>query len=488
MSKLFDVYSLVSSLSQTEKRYFKLFAQLQKTQSNYIVLFDILNNCKNFDEQIIHNKISKKNNATPVASVLTKLSQLILKSVVNYHNKNDIAAESIKFLISKGLYEEGVRLLKQKKKKAYINESYLELVTLLNSELILIEVMQLSKNTSEKIKAIQKEHLLFINHINEYANLRFIYTELIIFARMYGVIKNNSSLTKLNSIVSNELIYKNKKYDSVRNQAFYSQIMGLYYFIKQDYEQSRIFLQKTISIYEQYAFVALENPKQLSNMLGNLLLTLLFTKKLSHFKEYVKKFKSSVEQFPFSKTAKIDFQIKLYSLNLRYYWITKEFNIGLKLSLEIESWIMKNKSRLVSHYLEVLFLFIALQYFAVSDFNKALFWNNKNIYYKNTKLAFSEIFSFSSILNIIIHYELKNYILLESILNRNYQKERFSVLGNIVITHLRKILLLKNKKPKTIFNDLYNEVNNIQKNPFDKDIGYQYDFLIFWLENKLSDG
>ena len=47
-----DLFTLIKSLTQTEKRYFKLFSSLQKGDKNYVKLFDAIDRQKTYKHML----------------------------------------------------------------------------------------------------------------------------------------------------------------------------------------------------------------------------------------------------------------------------------------------------------------------------------------------------------------------------------------------------------------------------------------------------
>ena len=58
-----SIFSLIHSLTPSEKRYFTLFAQrqVQQRNTNYLKLFDAVNNMEVYDETVLLKKFRKEN-------------------------------------------------------------------------------------------------------------------------------------------------------------------------------------------------------------------------------------------------------------------------------------------------------------------------------------------------------------------------------------------------------------------------------------------
>lgn len=102
-----DIVELVLSLSSSEKRYFK--ANHPK-DSDYIRLFDIINDNRRYDEDKVKEHFKSKHLSSYSSVVRTYLKEKLLESLRSYHIKTDIRLElsslidNSRILYLKGLY------------------------------------------------------------------------------------------------------------------------------------------------------------------------------------------------------------------------------------------------------------------------------------------------------------------------------------------------------------------------------------------------
>lgn len=113
-----NLFRLIQAMSPAEKRYFK--RHYASEQNITTVLFDFINSMSAYDEEALKKQLDSK-----VAKILkvykVQLYDLILKSLVSYHQKKSVLSkiraglEEIDVLIEKQLHEQaGYRLLKLK--------------------------------------------------------------------------------------------------------------------------------------------------------------------------------------------------------------------------------------------------------------------------------------------------------------------------------------------------------------------------------------
>ena len=124
-----DLLFLIQSLNQTEKRYFKIYAQRHVIgKSNaYIDLFEAVETAgkkDDYNEAVIKQKLKKVIPASSYAVIKNYLYNLILKSMRAYH-EDDTATHAIsqrmldiEFLMQKGLFEKALKMLNTTKQTA----------------------------------------------------------------------------------------------------------------------------------------------------------------------------------------------------------------------------------------------------------------------------------------------------------------------------------------------------------------------------------
>src|SRR6267143_6604241 len=98
MAKKGSLFLLIKSLTKAEKRYIKVFSGGGKDDSIYQLLFDAIDQQKEYDEEEIR-KIFKGDKFLDQLHV-TKiyLSELILKALRNYNAKSNINSELLTLL------------------------------------------------------------------------------------------------------------------------------------------------------------------------------------------------------------------------------------------------------------------------------------------------------------------------------------------------------------------------------------------------------
>ncbi|MFB0925750.1 MAG: hypothetical protein QMB65_10815, partial [Vicingaceae bacterium] len=95
MKRSEHLHQLIKSLSKSEKRSFKLFANRHTIgeKNNYIQLFDAIDKQENYDEAILIKKLKDKKLTDNLSSVKVQLYNLILKNLRQYNPTNKTTYE-----------------------------------------------------------------------------------------------------------------------------------------------------------------------------------------------------------------------------------------------------------------------------------------------------------------------------------------------------------------------------------------------------------
>ena len=120
------LFQLIKSLSQSEKRFFKLETSKysRKDQNDYLVLYELLDKQVEYDEVAIKKALKGSKILSRLPGVKNYLFNLILKALAQYHAERNshqqisTLLQQIDILFSKGLYKAARKLLVKARKIA----------------------------------------------------------------------------------------------------------------------------------------------------------------------------------------------------------------------------------------------------------------------------------------------------------------------------------------------------------------------------------
>src|SRR5215203_1064267 len=119
-----SLIKLVNSLSSPEKRYFKLYSQLQSGNKEYLVLFELIDHNKGMDIPALKKAFREKAPKVSWDNTCTYLGSVLLDSLVRSKKEKDVffdllhQIQEVKVLTERSLDEEAFKQIKKLRQKA----------------------------------------------------------------------------------------------------------------------------------------------------------------------------------------------------------------------------------------------------------------------------------------------------------------------------------------------------------------------------------
>ena len=400
MTKKEQLFALIKSLTKAEKRYFKLFASVNNTDANYILLFDAIDAQDVYDEKTIKEKFKEKNFIKQLHVTKNYLNKLILKSLRNYHSKISNDAElkdllrEIEILFRKELFEQCGDAINKAEKAAGNFENQTALLEILNwkRKLLLTKGDAFrNKNTVNKIIETEREIIENLNKHNSYWD----YT-INIFDYFTKGKKEVKKLLK-EPLLNNE----------TNARTLQSKI--LFYHLKYSMaiaggkdKDALISLTSLVKLIEKYPVRITDDPHSYITALNNKIGMLLNMKKYEEIPGLLLKVRSVPKKYKLKDENKITFKLLLRTYNVELEMYRDTGNI---------EFVRNYDTSISSDYKSLLFYQFAYIYFMNNNYSESLKWINKIISYEIGR-GREDIESYARFLNLIIHYELNNIYVL----------------------------------------------------------------------------
>ena len=174
-----SVYELVLSLTKTEKRYFKLFARLNKQESNLIRLFDTISIRGLHTDKEVKDHFGSESFVRHFDVYKVHLKEIILHSMRNFHqNRNQQSVlhnniEDARFLFAKGLFKQSSKLILKSKLLAEETGNLTALIDLITLERHLPAAKENFQNNTKKLHQLHKEEAIVIKKLLVESELGF---------------------------------------------------------------------------------------------------------------------------------------------------------------------------------------------------------------------------------------------------------------------------------------------------------------------------
>lgn len=482
-----SLFELVHSMNKGERKSFRLLANYYSSdKKNHLVLFDLLSKMEYYDSKVLQKKLTEAKIKTPLLALSTYLQEQILKSLRYSSSEktvddkiNDLIANA-KILHHKGLEKLSRANIQKAKKLALENEKFTLLLEIQNIEWFYLYDFD-PKDISDFGDTLKK-----INTIYDFRNASFEKTRLL----GKGEIRDEKLKNEWEELIGTPLFEAHENLEYYEEKYHYLQILTRYYSRNKIYDKSLYYQQKTVEHLESNKNL-LEGYKETYMFeLNGMVVVYGQNKKFDLADEALAKL-INLSKGQLSKselTRQVDTVIIAYANLIHFYFIENHFQKATQLSNQAKKFIEANPVTKVHK------AFLYLNFSKISIYNgnyvDALKWNNK-ILNAETKERRDDYYTLSKLFNLIIHFELKNVELIQSITRSTaiFLEKR----KQLYKTEATILKYLKKKFPKTTtsretmnqFKMMLDELVEIRKDSFEAK-AYDYFDYIVWLESKIK--
>ena len=253
-----SLFSLIHSLSPSEKRYFKLFTQrqVQHKNTNYAKLFDAINEQEIYDEDALLKKFKKETFTKQFGVAKNYLFSMILSCMQQYNEENFIEWKirnmflQVKILASKGLDAEAEKLIKKTKELAWQYEFYYVIADIVVLEKYLFGNLRIGEPTIESYMTIEKEEAQAFEIANTHQQIGNVWHYLTLLELEIGVLPQNV-IKQRADIYVNAYNMKQEPPVSYNAKFRYYSTWSLYYNLINDQQRNYECCKKGVLIREE---------------------------------------------------------------------------------------------------------------------------------------------------------------------------------------------------------------------------------------------
>lgn len=419
MKRNSKAYTLIKNLTMSEKRYFKIFSERHTIgeQNKYVVLFDVLDVLTEEDDQVVKKELRKHKIKTDYLSAdKNYLYHLILRSLINFHDARTFNLQlkellmSIEILFHKGMYYECLKLIEYTEEIASECENFQ----------LMIDVLMWKKKCSgyslglQKASEINKEIDSYLILLNNYKRLTDLYYESNLLQANFEKYSKKEIIKQFESLLAVQELKNEKNALSFTAKIFYHLVHSNYYFAKDDKINELKHLQSLIDITKTSTTYGKENPLDFISLINRLLGIKKYFDKKSFFEDitYLNEFGKN----NFIKQEVMLERIFIHSTTheIDYYLIHSDYSAALNKIKEVEKHIAKYQIAIEPYHYIYYYYLHAITLIFSDQYNKALKYVNLAL--NNFKMMDRpQVYLRIELLNALIHYELKNYALVNSV-------------------------------------------------------------------------
>ena len=271
-----NLFQLIKSLSKSEKRSFKLFADRtgNEEEKKIIRIFNRIDKQKKYDEPKILAK-EKSLSRLQMPNLKAHLYLQIMKCLATSSTRSvEMKVTSLldfsRILYNKCLYEESLKMIEKAKRAAIENDTKVLLLEILELEKLALR-QTVHEGNEARVQAIineTKKTAESIQNINTFSNLSLKLNSLY---QRTGFIRNNSDYEKVKHFFESSLPkYDEKKLSFHEKLYLYYSFTGYYYFI-QDFRSGYEYAKKWVELFDSNHKMIYRKPELYIRALNNLL-------------------------------------------------------------------------------------------------------------------------------------------------------------------------------------------------------------------------
>lgn len=490
------LFVLIKSLSQAEKRSFKLYVKRFESNENakFIKLFDILDKLEVYDEQLILKKapITKKQLANMKAH-LYKQILVGLRLVYADQNVELQLNEQIDFariLYNKGLYQQSLKLLAKAKNIA--ERYFLDTIVLRIVELEkVIESQHITRSMRDRAEILASESKALTKNVSLKNSLSNLSLQLYGLYLKVGHVRDENDIRMVEEFYHNNLPEMDQDNLTFYEKLYFYQAQVWFYHILQDFPHCYRSAQKWVNLFG-------ENPQMRKVATGNylkayhyLLDTLFYMGQFERFSQVFVEFRESLEadDFKMDDNCRVLSFLYYYSNSINYYFMTGNFSEGVSTVIPALLKEMRSlKNKLDVHHVMVLHYKVACLYFGSGDNTNAILHLNQVINHTGDGLR-EDLQSFAHILKLIASYEEGLDDDLEQQIRTVYKflikMNDLHMVQKEMMSFIRNLNRIYDYQLKNAFIELRERLVQYEDHQYEKR-AFLYLDIISWLESKIE--
>ncbi|MDR0603482.1 MAG: hypothetical protein LBG80_04165 [Bacteroidales bacterium] len=494
MKKLTSLMILTESLSKAERRYFRLFSNIQSGDKKYMYLFDLIVARNTVDT--IYIQFCQKYNSANFNIAVKHLYRAIMDCLIYLHRKRDIQTKIFALisesdiLFERTLVDEAMESLQKAKKMALTYEMSSLLILSRRIELKYLNATNF-QNINERQLISKQMKIIEEMKYNRSSNLH---------SQLYDILKHrlfykgyaNSEKQKegLNDLILSELdIISHNSYKGFETQKLHLLFQASYYLDSGNYKMAIRFYQTLIDMFEENKHMILKPPIYYLQAITGILNSLKIASLYNEMPFFINKLKK-IEQGAYAADFNLNVRALIFLYEFSCSFNTGNFIAATELISKYNDDLLKNMSLLrLDIQLDLLIDFTILD-LATGNIKSA----RKHM---RTIMSSGKIFyvlpayRYVRLINLILQAESENYDFFENEIksikrNVRYEKHLY-ITEKLLFKFIQSHYLLNDRKIREkLLRQLEKEIIKINQNKYERLLLVVFDF-ISWMQSKLTN-
>lgn len=488
-----EVHQLIKTMTPAEKRFFRRQAArhtLGET-NQYLILFDAIEAMDKYEEDALRQSLGNNSIAGYLAVGKRYLMEQLLDSLHLFHRASSIEEQlkrdlhTAEILLEKGLTAEAGRRLTKMKQTARHYQFHHLLPELLALERTCMERTFYRNKGETALHTWYEEWEAALAALNQEGYQAWVGSRVARLHYQKIAINDEALQEEYQALLLPEL----PPQASLRAQLDRLKALSTWYFMNGRFEAAYQCNQQLLALMETHPFLIELNPKRYLVSLNNFLIDNHQLKKYEVLEAGLLKLKSLPRRREFQRLPQLDVKIfelsSLLELNMRIF--RKQYAEALRELPKIQEGLELYGEKAAYHYRLTLFYLMAYVYFSSGNYEEALTWLNRLLQQPRRNVV-EELFRFGNLLNLLTHYELGNYELLESLIQA--AKRQHSLQGRLfhteklLFTYLRKLINAPDlHQRKALLLALLEAIKQARLQTSEQRVFNYFDY-VEWLESK----
>ena len=491
-----NLFILIKSLSRSEKRQFKLYANRLDVNENakFLLLFTLLDKMNEYnEEEILKSKIVTKIQISNLKAHLYK--QILVSLRMNPVNQNNriLIREQLDFatiLYHKGLYKQSLKILEKAKVMALENEEkniayeIVELEKIIESQYITRSIVGRADELTIQAKELSKQNVI----ASKLSNLSL---QLYSIMLKSGYAKSDEEMQEITTYFNKHLPKYEIETLGFREKLWLYKAHLWYSFLIQDFLSCFKYSKKWVDLFYDNAKMINLNPVWYIKGVNYLLECLYLIKHKTLFEDTLIKLENtiSLDSFPKNDNVNILTFLCIYNSKFNLYFLEGNFEKGIYLVDEVLKKLKQDEDKIDEHHVMVFYYKIACLYFGVGNNIKCIEFLQKIIDNKNLTMR-EDLMCFARVLSLVAHYEASLDYKLELQLKSTYKflikMNDLHEVQREMIKFLRNLGNIFPHELKGEFKKLHTRLKTYENHPYERR-AFLYLDIISWLESKIDN-
>lgn len=410
-----DLFRLIRSLSKGEKRNFKLLAGLLAGEKDkkYIELFDVIDRQDTYDEGKVLRQ-TKDLYGGQLAVGKHYLFKLILKSLVYYRNNPGADLnnylEQVKVLAEKDLYPQAHKFLRKGLQEARVIEDFSAHYTMLRMQLDMVLRAQNEKHLAQHITEIEAESADVIAKMVNLDAYKGLNNRAFLLTQTRLVASGEVDRAALEALQQHTLMSDIAQAHSVRARIEFHILNRKFSSLKGDLEAAIAHSEQLLDLFDENPLLKEELIRLYFAELANVCTYLLRLGRIPEAFAKMDQFRQFRLTYP---KARVDFFQLYYVMLIAAAVHTGQPERAIDLEMEMEEEWMAVEGKIPKAHEMWLRYLLSYAHFMADKNKTALRWVNKLLAEPRSDVRI-DIQANARILNLMIHYNLGNFTVVES--------------------------------------------------------------------------